>query len=88
MLNVRLFQMKSFIPMPYEEALAPRLKIADQWLQSGSGKGGEFTGWVNLPRDYDREEFDRIRAAAKKIQSDSKALDVIGIGGPTWEPGA
>ncbi|QNL44128.1 glucose-6-phosphate isomerase [Oscillibacter hominis] len=81
MLNVRLFQMKSFIPMPYEEALAPRLKIADQWLQSGSGKGGEFTGWVNLPRDYDREEFDRIRAAAKKIQSDSKALVVIGIGG-------
>ena len=81
MLSVRLFQMNTFIPMPYEEALAPRLKRAEEWLQNGSGKGGEFTGWVNLPREYDREEFARIQAAAKKIQSDSKALVVIGIGG-------
>ena len=44
-------------------------------------RGGEFTGWVHLPRDYDRAEFDRIKAAAAKIQSDSKALVVIGIGG-------
>ena len=38
-------------------------------------------GWVNLPRDYDKEEFQRIQRAAKKIQSDSRALVVIGIGG-------
>ena len=67
--------------MPYEEALAPRLKLAQDKLQKGSGAGGEFTGWVHLPRDYDKEEFARIQAAAAKIRQDSKALVVIGIGG-------
>ena len=61
--------------------IAPRIETAARWLQRGDGKGGEFTGWVNLPRDYDRQEFDRITAAAAKIRSDSKALVVIGIGG-------
>ena len=81
MLNVKLFHMKSFLPMPYEEALAPRLKIAHDKLQNGSGAGGDFTGWVHLPRDYDKEEFARIKAAAARIQSNSQALVVIGIGG-------
>lgn len=49
--------------------------------QHGDGAGGEFTGWVQLPRQYDREEFARIQAAARKIQQDSQALVVIGIGG-------
>ena len=81
MLDVKLFEMQSFLPLPYEEALAPRLKLAQEKLQTGSGAGGEFTGWVHLPRDYDKEEFTRIQAAAKQIQSDSQALVVIGIGG-------
>ena len=81
MLDVKTFHMSTFIPMPYEEALAPRLKLAQDKLQSGSGAGGEFTGWVHLPRDYDREEYARIQAAAAKIRSNSKALVVIGIGG-------
>ena len=81
MLDVKLFHMKSFLPMPYEAALAPRLKRAHDMLQAGNGLGGEFTGWVHLPRDYDKAEFGRIQAAAAKIRSDSKALVVIGIGG-------
>ena len=81
MLDVKLFHMRSFLPMPYEAALAPRLKRAHEMLQAGNGLGGEFTGWVHLPRDYDKAEFDRIQAAAAKIRSDSKALVVIGIGG-------
>ena len=48
MLDVKLFQMQSFLPMPYEEALAPRLKKAQEKLQNGSGAGGEFTGWVQV----------------------------------------
>ena len=56
MLDVKSFQLQSFLPLPYEEVLAPRLKRAHEKLQSGSGAGGEFTGWVHLPRDYDREE--------------------------------
>ena len=81
MVDVKLFQMQSFLPMPYEEARAPRLKLAQEKLQQGSGAGGEFTGWVHMPRDYDKEEFARIQAAAAKIRKDSKALVVIGIGG-------
>ena len=57
------------------------LQQAQTWLQEASGRGNDFVGWVNLPRDYDKEEYKRIQAAAKKIQSDSKALVVIGIGG-------
>ena len=62
-------------------ALSGELSQAHAWLQEASGKGNDFVGWVNLPRDYDRDEFARIQAAARKIQSDSKALVVIGIGG-------
>ena len=57
------------------------LAQANTWLQEASGRGNDFVGWVNLPRDYDKEEYARIKAAAKKIQSDSKALVVVGIGG-------
>ena len=57
------------------------LQQAHTWLQEATGRGSDFVGWVNLPRDYDKEEYARIQAAAKKIQSDSKALVVIGIGG-------
>ena len=81
MLDVRSFQLQTFLPLPYEEVLSPRLKRAHEKLQSGSGAGGEFTGWVHLPRDYDQVEFSRIQAAAARIQSNSQALVVIGIGG-------
>ena len=81
MLDVKTFHMDSFIPMPYEEALSPRLKLAQDKLQNGSGQGGEFTGWVHLPRNYDQAEYARIKAAAAKIRKNSKALVVIGIGG-------
>ena len=81
MLSIDISHAASFLPLPYEEALRPRLARAAQWLQNGGGKGDDFIGWVKLPRDHDREEYARILAAAKKIQSDSKALVVIGIGG-------
>ncbi|MEG2081062.1 MAG: glucose-6-phosphate isomerase, partial [Oscillospiraceae bacterium] len=50
-------------------------------LHNKSGAGNEFLGWLDLPVNYDKEEFVRIKKAAKKIQSDSKVLIVIGIGG-------
>ena len=81
MLNVKSFQIENFIPANYQEAAVPRLADAQEKLQKGTGAGHEFTDWVRLPVDYDKEEFARIQAAAKKIQSDSKALVVIGIGG-------
>ena len=81
MLDVKSFQLQTFLPLPYEDVLSPRLKRAQEKLQTGTGAGGEFTGWVHLPRDYDREEFARIQAAAARIQANSQALVVIGIGG-------
>ena len=50
-------------------------------LVNGTGAGNDFLGWVDLPVNYDKEEFDRIKKAAKKIQSDSEVLVVAGIGG-------
>ena len=81
MVKVDLNNIQSFLSMPYEAAVSPRLSIAHGHLQNGDGMGGEFTGWVHLPENYDKEEFARIKAAAKRIQQDSQALVVIGIGG-------
>ena len=81
MLSIDISHAASFLPLPYEAALRPRLERAAGWLQNGGGKGSDFIGWVTLPRDYNRGEYARILAAAKKIQGDSKALVVIGIGG-------
>ena len=81
MLSIDISHAASFLPLPYQAALRPRLERAANWLQQGGGKGSDFIGWVTLPRDYDREEYARILAAAKTIQADSKALVVIGIGG-------
>ena len=54
---------------------------AKEVLVSKTGAGNDFLGWINLPVDYDKEEFARIKKAAAKIQSDSEVLLVIGIGG-------
>ncbi|MCZ0717637.1 glucose-6-phosphate isomerase [Aerococcus kribbianus] len=63
------------------EAMQPFVSTADKMLREKTGPGHDFTGWVNLPRDYDKEEYARIKEAAKKIQSDSEVLVVLGIGG-------
>ncbi|MDR1805255.1 MAG: glucose-6-phosphate isomerase [Clostridium sp.] len=61
--------------------LAQEAAAAHRALHNGSGKGSEFLGWLTLPRDYDKEEYSRIKAAAQKIRSGSQVLVVIGIGG-------
>ncbi|KRN12660.1 glucose-6-phosphate isomerase [Fructilactobacillus fructivorans] len=54
---------------------------ADKELRDGTGAGSDFRDWLNLPENYDKDEFKRIQKAADKIKSDSKVLVVIGIGG-------
>ena len=54
---------------------------AKEVLVGKSGAGNDFLGWIDLPVDYDKEEFARIKEAAKRIQNDSEVLLVIGIGG-------
>ena len=55
--------------------------LAHRYLHEKTGAGNDFLGWVDLPENYDREEFARIKKAAEKIRSDSDVLIVIGIGG-------
>ncbi|WP_338215039.1 glucose-6-phosphate isomerase [Lacticaseibacillus salsurivasis] len=54
---------------------------ADKELREGTGAGNDFRGFLDLPVDYDKDEFARIKAAAKKIQDDSEVFVAIGIGG-------
>ena len=71
----------SFIrPHEFEQA-QQRVNNVDRMLREKSGPGNAFLGWVSLPDDYDREEFSRIEAAAKRIREHSDILIVIGIGG-------
>ncbi len=58
-----------------------QVEAAHKMLEAKTGLGNDFLGWVDLPVNYDKEEFARIQAAAKKIQSDTDILIVIGIGG-------
>lgn len=59
----------------------PFVSAAHDMLHKKNGPGSDFLGWVDLPMNYDKEEFTRIKAAAEKIRSDSDVLVVIGIGG-------
>jgi len=61
--------------------LAPEVKLAHERLHQGTGAGSDFLGWIDLPVNYDREEFARIKDAAARIQEDSEVFVVIGIGG-------
>ena len=56
-------------------------ELAAQILENRSGAGNDFLGWLDLPVNYDKEEFARIKAAAERIKKDSEVLIVIGIGG-------
>lgn len=72
---------KDFIRENDIKGLEGQVKSAHCAVNSKNGLGNDFLGWVNLPFDYDKAEFARIKAAAGKIQSDTDVLIVIGIGG-------
>lgn len=63
------------------DVLQPYVDVAHDMLHNKTGLGNDFLGWVDLPNNYDKEEFARIKKAAEKIKSDSDVLVVIGIGG-------
>ena len=73
--------LKGFVSQHEYQAIQHQVEAAHQLLESGKGPGSDFLGWTTLPRDYDKEEFARIQAAAKKIQGNSDVFVVIGIGG-------
>ena len=70
-----------FIRPEEYDTIFPQVELAHQQLESRSGAGNDFLGWLDLPVNYDKEEFARIKEAAKKIREDSDELLVAGIGG-------
>lgn len=58
-----------------------QVTLADKDLREGTGAGNDFLGWIDWPENYDKEEYDRIKKTAEKIQDNSEVLIVIGIGG-------
>ena len=70
-----------FVSAEEMENMKATVMCAKNVLMDKSGAGSDFLGWIDLPVDYDKEEFQRIKMAAEKIQNDSDVLLVIGIGG-------
>ncbi|MBP0954645.1 MAG: glucose-6-phosphate isomerase [Oscillospiraceae bacterium] len=73
--------LESFVSKSELEYVKPQTELAAKILSERTGAGNSFLGWLDLPVDYDKEEFARIKAAAQKIKSDSQVFIVIGIGG-------
>ena len=72
---------KNFFNENELKQIKPYVELANEVLTSKSGAGSDFIGWVDLPENYDKDEFARIKKAAEKIKNDSEVLIVIGIGG-------
>ena len=80
-MNLKLTGVKGFIAQHELDNMKALMNTVNAALLSGEGAGNDFLGWLDLPVNYDKDEFERIKKAAAKIQSDSKVLVVIGIGG-------
>ena len=63
------------------EKMQPEISAAYEKLVKGTGEGNDYLGWIDLPVNYDKEEFARIKECAEKIKKDSEVLVVLGIGG-------
>lgn len=71
----------TFVNQHEVDYFAEPIRLAHEQLHKGTGAGSDYLGWIDLPTQYDKEEFARIQKASSKIQSDSDVLIVIGIGG-------
>jgi glucose-6-phosphate isomerase len=81
MLRVDINNIFPFVEETALKSMHDELDRAHRSLEAGDGLGSDFLGWLRLPSQYDREEFQRIKKSAEKIKSDSQVLVVIGIGG-------
>ena len=81
MITLETKYVKDFVSNEEIENLEGAVQVAHDMLHNGTGAGSDFLGWVELPLNYDKEEFERIKNAAMRIREKSEALIVIGIGG-------
>ena len=80
-MNLKLTGVNGFVNKAELDNMSDLMKTVNEVLLSRKGAGNDFLGWLDLPVNYDKEEFARIQKAAKKIQGESEVLVVIGIGG-------
>lgn len=80
-LSIDLSKTMPYISEHEIEYMQPIVRQAHEMLLNKTGAGSDFLGWVDLPVNYDAQEFERIKRSAEKIRNDSEALIVIGIGG-------
>jgi glucose-6-phosphate isomerase len=73
--------LKGFVAEHELKGTEAQVLLAHKQLHDKSGAGNDFLGWLDLPKNYDKDEFNRIKKAAEKIKADSDVLIVIGIGG-------
>ncbi|MBQ6148247.1 MAG: glucose-6-phosphate isomerase [Oscillospiraceae bacterium] len=73
--------MEGFVTEDELKAIAPEVENASKALRNGTGLGNDFIGWRDLPVDFDKEEYARIKAAAKRVRENSDIFIVVGIGG-------
>ena len=79
--NVKTGHLASKFGQEALNQILPEVKKAKEHLLKGDAAGNDFLGWVNLPEDFDREEFCRLKAEAQRLGAKSKLFVVIGIGG-------
>jgi len=73
--------LKNFISNDELESISPEVAEASRMLREGTGAGNDFLGWRDLPVAFDKEEYERIKAASKRVRENSDIFIVIGIGG-------
>jgi len=81
MISLDTSKLQDFVSMAEIANMRTQVEAAAEILHSGKGAGNDFLGWLDLPVNYDKAEFERIKKAAAKIQADSEILVVVGIGG-------
>lgn len=80
-IKLDLSKVYKFVSKEEIDSMEMEISNASKILTEKTGEGSDFLGWLNLPTSYDREEFERIKKASKKIKDDSDVFIVVGIGG-------
>lgn len=80
-IELKISGVENFVNKDELIKIEPMIGLCNDLLTSKKGSGNDFLGWLNLPNEYDKDEFERVKKAAIKIQGNSKVLIVIGIGG-------
>lgn len=80
-LELDLSKVLDFVSCEEIAKMEEEVKNVEKLLMEGTGEGNDFLGWIHLPTNYNKDEFERIKLAAKKIRENSEVLVVIGIGG-------